>query len=303
MRTMHAVLASTRPKFLILTPLCVLLGYAAIRAAGYNTDTGLLALVLIAALCAHVAVNTLNEYQDFTSGLDSITNRTPFSGGSGALPAQPEAASAVLLASGFSLAIAIAIGLYLVALRGLPLLAFGLLGVAIILTYTRWLNRQAWLCLIAPGTGFGLLMVPGSALALSGQMSASALWLSLPAFFLVNGLLLLNQFPDLEADRRVGRRHLLIRYGPTIGAPIYGLMLLLAYLAIIVPVAAGTLPPGALAGLATALIAVPAYRGVRRHTNNPELYTEQLQPYLGMNAIITLLTLALIAVGVLLTLE
>jgi len=43
-------------------------------------------LALLGAFLAHVSVNTLNEYYDFKSGLDLETIRTPFSGGSGALP-------------------------------------------------------------------------------------------------------------------------------------------------------------------------------------------------------------------------
>ena len=35
----------------------------------------------------HVAVNALNEASDMTTGIDLRTTRTPFSGGSGTLPA------------------------------------------------------------------------------------------------------------------------------------------------------------------------------------------------------------------------
>ena len=46
-----------------------------------------LILALAGGLLAHISVNALNEYLDFTSGLDLTTLRTPFSGGSGTLPA------------------------------------------------------------------------------------------------------------------------------------------------------------------------------------------------------------------------
>ena len=45
---------------------------------------------------AHLAVNMLNEYFDFKSGLDFKTQRTPFSGGSGTLPANPHLARQAL---------------------------------------------------------------------------------------------------------------------------------------------------------------------------------------------------------------
>jgi hypothetical protein len=49
-------------------------------------------LIFIGALFAHISVNTLNEYFDFKSGLDLTANKTPFSGGSGALPNTPDVA-------------------------------------------------------------------------------------------------------------------------------------------------------------------------------------------------------------------
>lgn len=297
MSTVATVLASTRPRFLVLTPVCVLLGYAAAMASGHGVDTGLLALALIAALCAHIAVNTLNEYQDFSSGLDQRTVKTPFSGGSGALPADPQSAKQVLLASVASLTITAVSGLYFVYLRGPIILALGVIGLFIILSYTRWLNRHAWLCLIAPGAGFGLLMVMGTAIALTGTLSVQALWLSLPAFFLVNNLLLLNQFPDIEADRSVGRNHLAIRYGTKTGIAVFGVFLVAAYSSILIPVVLGQLPVGALMALVTLIVAVPTLVGVYRHADT----TERLLTSLGLNVGLTLSTLLLLALGVLFT--
>lgn len=290
-----AVMASARPKFLVLTPLCVMLGYATALQTGLDIDPMLLTLLLIAALGAHIAVNALNEYQDFTSGLDLKTVKTPFSGGSGALPNDPAAAKAVLTLAALSLATTVLIGLYLVSLRGAPLLALGVIGVITILTYTRWLNRYAFLCLIAPGTAFGLLMVWGTAIALTGKLPLAALWASLPAFFLVNNLLLLNQFPDVEADRSVGRNHLPIRYGRKTAAWVFALFLATTYLCIFTAVITGGLASGALWGLATIVLAVPTITGVMRHADS----LDKLQRYLGFNVALTLLTLALLVAGLL----
>ncbi|WP_372779353.1 prenyltransferase [Litorivivens sp.] len=295
MTTATAVMASARPKFLVLTPLCVMLGYATALQTGLDIDPMLLTLLLIAALGAHIAVNALNEYQDFTSGLDLKTVKTPFSGGSGALPNNPAAAKAVLTLAALSLATTVLIGLYLVSLRGAPLLALGVIGVITILTYTRWLNRYAFLCLIAPGTAFGLLMVWGTAIALTGKLPLAALWASLPAFFLVNNLLLLNQLPDVEADRSVGRNHLPIRYGRKTAAWVFTLFLATTYLCIFTAVITGGLASGALWGLATIVLAVPTITGVLRHADS----LDKLQRYLGFNVALTLLTLALLVAGLL----
>ena len=90
-QTIHSLWQTTRPPFLLLTPICVLLGMSLhLEVANWFTQTIPL-LILIGALAAHVSVNALNEYFDFRSGLDLKTTRTPFSGGSGALPNNPSA--------------------------------------------------------------------------------------------------------------------------------------------------------------------------------------------------------------------
>ena len=78
-----------------------------------------------------------------------------------------------------------------------------------------------------------------------------ALGASLVPFFLVNNLLLLNQFPDVAADRQAGRRHLLVQHGPQ-GRPAatFAAMGGAAYASLVLGVVAtGVLPAGALLGL------------------------------------------------------
>ena len=80
----RVLLQSMRGPFLVLTPVCVLLGVGTVVANKAPVDWSLLFLCLLGALLAHISVNALNEYADFRSGLDLATLRTPFSGGSGA---------------------------------------------------------------------------------------------------------------------------------------------------------------------------------------------------------------------------
>ncbi|WP_288372886.1 prenyltransferase [uncultured Marinobacter sp.] len=91
-----AVVRASRPNFLVLAPLCVGLGLAVAWQQGEPPALLDTLLVFIGAILAHAAVNLLNEYEDFVSGLDLTTSRTPFSGGSGALPETPSAAKRVL---------------------------------------------------------------------------------------------------------------------------------------------------------------------------------------------------------------
>ncbi len=208
------VIRTSRPNFLVMAPLCVGLGVALAwrlpEAPPPFLDT---LLVFIGALLAHAAVNMLNEYEDFTSGLDLHTRRTPFSGGSGALPQLPSAARSVLLGALVTLGLVVAIGLYFLSQRGLPMLILGGAGVALVITYTRWITRSPLLCLLAPGLGFGPVMVLGTLVALGAPINAAAVAVSVISLLLVSTLLLMNQIPDAEADRRGGRYHAVIVLG------------------------------------------------------------------------------------------
>jgi 1,4-dihydroxy-2-naphthoate polyprenyltransferase len=293
MTPLSSVMRSLRPNFLTLPPVCVFLGVAiAYRMTGHLNAVNV-ALVFLGALLAHAGVNLLNEYQDFTSGLDAMTIKTPFSGGSGALPAHPEAAALTLSAGVLSLAVTGVIGIYFLYTHGLALLPLGVLGLVIIGVYTSWITRHPLLCLIAPGLGFGPLMVMGTSFVLMDHYSWATFVASLTPFLLVSELLLINQFPDVEADRQVGRRHFPITLGRGPSARIFAAFLLLAFAPIAVGAGAGLFPRMTLLGLIPLVAAVPLVFQVLRKAEKPA----QLTPYLGMNIGVIMSTITLFAVG------
>lgn len=295
MNKFKLLLGPMRLPFLILTPACALLGLGTAAWTTGSVNGWHFALALIGAVCAHVSVNAFNEVFDFKSGLDARTQRTPFSGGSGTLPARAEMARPTWIMAWITLGITALSGLYFVILRGPGILPLGLLGLVLLYAYTPWLTRHPFLCLIAPGLGFGPLMVLSVHFALTGAYSWTAFVASLVPFFLVSDLLLLNQFPDVEADRMIGRRHIPILFGRRRASLVYNLFLLLAYLTLILGVIFGWLPAIGLLGLLTAVIAIPA--GVRAFRHAEDI--PQLLPAMGMNVLVNLLTPTLIAIGLL----
>lgn len=286
-----------RVPFLILTPACVSLGYGtAVWSTGGVSFLHFL-LALVGAVAAHVSVNALNEYHDFRSGLDRRTERTPFSGGSGTLPRHPEMAGTALATGVIALGIVLVVGLYFLTVWGLALLPLGVAGAVLIAAYTPWLTRSPLLCLLAPGLGFGTFMVMGTHFVLTGAYSWTAFAASLVPFFLVSDLLLLNQFPDVEADRGVGRKHLPITLGRRASSVVYGAFLMDAYVAIVVAVWLRVLPTLALLGLITLPLAVAAALRAYRYADD----REGLLPAMGWNVVINIATPLLVAVGLLLT--
>jgi 1,4-dihydroxy-2-naphthoate polyprenyltransferase len=293
MSTLKILSGPMRIPFLILTPACVSLGVgSAIWTAG-EVRVLFVVLALIGALSAHISVNSLNEYFDYTSGLDFRTKRTPFSGGSGVLPENPRMARHALIIGVVTFALTGIVGIYFVHVWGWRLLPLGLIGLFVIVFYTIWFTSSPLLCLVAPGLGFGTLMVMGTDFVLTGAYSCTAFVASLVPFFLVSNLLLLNQFPDVEPDRSVGRRHLPITLGLRRSSLIYGVFLLLSYASIALGVHLHHLPRFSLMGLFTITIALPAFAGAYRFGEN----IKRLMPYLGLNVVVVILTPILVAAG------
>lgn len=291
----RTVLRCARPNFLVLAPLCVFLAILVARLEGHAAGVGEALAVLVGALLAHAAVNLLNEHHDHASGLDATTRRTPVSGGSGALPAHPAAAPRVRRAGLACLAGVMAIGAWALWHSGPALLAYGLPGIVLVVAYTGLLTRRPLLCLLAPGLGFGPVMVAGSHQALTGEPSWTALVVALVPGLQVSALLLLNQLPDIDADRRVGRRHLAIVLGPRRAARLAAGLLVAAYLVVPAGIAAGGLP--AWSGLAW--LALPALAGLViglwRLPDAPD--ATRLVALLTRNVTLLLGTLALLALG------
>jgi len=248
---------------------------------------------MLGAISAHIGVNTLNEYYDFKSGLDLKTAKTPFSGGSGALPGNPGVAGLTLIVGLASLLLTVAIGIYFVLERGIHVLPIGIVGVGLIITYTQWINRLPLLCLIAPGLGFGVLMVVGTHVVLGGEHSQLSWLVSLIPFFLVNNLLLLNQYPDIKADASVGRKTFPIAFGIERSNFVYASFMVAAYSLILFLIIKGYVPALGVIALIPMGLSLFALVGAVKHTLEIGGYPR----YMGANVAAAVLTPLLLGIS------
>jgi 1,4-dihydroxy-2-naphthoate octaprenyltransferase len=276
--------------------MCVLVGVAAAAYDGFDLHPLHVILTLVGAILAHISVNVLNDYFDYRSGIDLATKRTPFSGGSGILPAGLLKAQQVYLLGLASLVGVGAVGIYFTYEYGWEILPLGILGILVIYLYTTHITKNPLLCAIAPGLGFGPLMVVGTYFTQTGEYSLTAGLASLVPGFLVSNLLLLNQFPDIEADKVAARRHLPIAFGRQFSARVYAVLMIATYVSLAVAVGVGVLPLTALIGLLSLPLAAKTVMGVLKNYDD----TEKLLPFLGLNIQVILLTTLLTGVGILL---
>ncbi len=284
----------SRADFLVLSVFLVMIGGAAAHHDGYFHPLRFL-VTMAGVVLAHMSVNMFNEYSDWKTGVDSHTVRTPFSGGSGTLQAGMNAPRRVLAASWLTLGLAFICGCWLAWVSGWPVLLFMAAGGAVTVLYTDYLAK--WMLgEISSGLTLGTLVVLGAYYVQAETFSTGIVWISIPPGLLTLELLLLNEFPDADADRHGGRRHLVIVFGKRTASFIYTGILAAVYAVIVHAVAAAGVPKTLLLGLLTSPLAAAAAIIAIRNFND----MKRLVPAQAMNVIVVLATDVLLAVGYLL---
>jgi 1,4-dihydroxy-2-naphthoate octaprenyltransferase len=188
-----------------------------LRPPGFEWDTGLFVLTLLAVLFIHIASNLANEYHDDRSAADGASSRhSPLSGGSGLLQSGAVRPSAYVTGMVACYAAALALGLWLNALvPGNLVLVLGIVGVLGGYFYTAPPLRLAYRGLgeVTVGLLFGVLPVVGACYVQTGALLWQALVASLPVTFAVVLVLWVNEIADAEADAAAGKRTLVVKTG------------------------------------------------------------------------------------------
>ncbi len=280
----------TRPQFLLLSVVLAFLG-ASIAWYDGAFHLGYALLAFLGLLLTHISVNVLNDYFDYRSGIDLETKRTPFSGGSGILPVVLLTPRQVFWLGLVAFLLAIPIGVYFVIVRGWPLLPLLLVGAMCILLYTPIILKTRW-PEWAPGVGLGALPVMGAYFVQTAEYTWPLVIASIPSGILVHNLLLLNEFPDTEADRKANRKTSPITMGSAKASIFYSVTTVVVYLWIIGAVIAGQMPVFSLIALLTLPLAIKAIQGALKSEN-----MSKLVPAMANNVLVVLLTQLLLGIG------
>ena len=296
-----------RANFLVLAVLLVLIGIAlAYKYLPPNhtihwTD---MILLIFGTVVAHASVNLFNEYSDYLTGIDQNTKRTPFSGGSGMMKSGLTNPAAVLAAAILTLLVAASIGIYYGMTAHWTIFAIMITGAFSIVFYTPLLTKLM-LGELFSGLTLGTLVVLGTFISLTATPGQSfgtllpfeVIMISLPPGILTALLLFLNQFPDSEADLKGGRKHLVITLGYKNAALLYVAGVIVTFLIILVLPLAGISSYWIYLGLLPIPLVFKASVTTLKYYNN----MEKLIPALGANIGTVLLTDALLAVAIFIT--
>jgi len=226
-----------------------LLGTAAARQQGYRVDVYLALLTLVGALAIHIATNLLQDYFDFTSGLD----RPGTLGGSGVLVGGDIAPRSVLIASSVFLAVSAAVAGYMIHARGPALAWIVAAGLVLGAGYAvpRYGLKYIFLGDVGVFLAFGVGITLGSYFIQTGGLSWYPMYYAVPFGLLVVALLHANNMRDAPDDLGAGLRNTAYRMGPRVSRAFYVLLIGGAYVSVVAFVLLGAVPRGSVAVLVT----------------------------------------------------
>ncbi len=168
-------------------------------------------LTMAGVLCLHASVDLLNDYWDFKRGIDTTTQRTKMSGGSGVLPDGLLKPAQVYVAGIIFLIIGSSIGIYFVATEGIIIgiiLAFAVISIYFYSTkLVNWGLAEVFV------TIKGTMIVVGTYFVQTQQITEPVVLCGIIVGVLSSLVLFITSFPDYDADRAKGRKTLVISLG------------------------------------------------------------------------------------------
>ena len=254
-------------------------------------------IALFGSIFAHAGANLSNDYFDHKTTDDEVNkNITPFSGGSRVIQNKLISPSGVLIGSFVFYALALAAGIYLTLVTPgywvILIAVAGFLG-GFFYTATRYAFSYNGIGELMIIINFGILPVMGAYFVQTGHFGWSPFVTSFPIGLLITAILYINQYPDYEADKSVGKNHLVVLLGKKRGAIGYYFLIFGNYAAIILAVLFDFITPWSL----LALLSLPiALKTVRIFKNQYEKI-EELIPAQAGTIQIHMLTGLLMSIG------
>jgi 1,4-dihydroxy-2-naphthoate octaprenyltransferase len=250
---------ATRPFSLSASVAPVLVG-SSLGLSVQGMDWLLFALTLTASVAIQIGTNLTDEYSDHRRhGQTGQKFLAPHKVIQRGLLSERAVLIGIVAVFGY----AIAVGLFIVSQTGWPMLAVGLVSVAVAYLYSGGPKPIGTLGLGEPFVFvfMGPVMVMGSYYVQVQQITLVAFLVSLPVAFIVTAILHCNNLRDVTEDRAVGKLSIAGAIGPTPSLWVYAGLLAAAYGTVLALGASGSVPGWVLVGL----LPVPWAYGAVRH--------------------------------------
>lgn len=302
-RMVKRLFHATRPKFYPASIFPVVTGTAWGAAASGQMDWLVFALALLATIAVHAGSNVLNDVGDESNGSDACNTERiyPYTGGSRFIQMRILSPKAMATLGSALLLLASFLGLLLFLQRGPMVITFGLMGVALAVLYSLGPVRLSAIGLgeSAVAAAFGVLPVTGAAWLQGAPIDFGLIVFSLPVGLWATAILLINEVPDINADRACGKGTLPVRLGLISTARVYSMLHITAALATFFLSMTDRLPIWA-AIVPVALLFLSAQSGaaIRRGIEDRAAMTKAIERTLGIHTIGCLWLVACVVVQI-----
>jgi len=200
-----------RLKFLLASVIAVSLGLAISWNITNEFNAIHAVLTMIGVVSLHVSVDLLNDYWDFKRGIDTNTQRTKMSGGTGVLPEGLLKPSEVYKVGIGFLIFGGIIGGFFVFTFGITIaviLSFAILSIYFYSTkLVNWGLAEVFVAIK------GTMIVLGTFYIQTNQILEIPIFAGVVVGVLSASVLFITSFPDHDADKQKGRRTLVILFG------------------------------------------------------------------------------------------
>ena len=258
-----------RIKFILASIIAVSNGIAISYWKTGAVDPGHALLTYFGIMCLHISVDLLNDYSDFKRGIDTNTKRTRYSGGTGVIPENLISPRLIYCVGVVFLILGGLTGLYFVTIKGIVILI--LLSFAIISIYfysTNIVNAGLGELFVAIK---GCMIVMGSYYIQSDTIDLTSVFVGIIIGLLSAVVLLVTSFPDYEADKKSGRRTLVILSGKQNSVKIFAGLIIVTCGMIIGGAIFNVIPLFSTIGLLSIPFAVKAIYKLKRFNEPPQL--------------------------------
>ena len=282
-----------RVRFLLASVIAVSVGLALNWKQNSSIDPLDAILTFAGVLALHASVDLLNDFWDFKRGIDTKTNRTKMSGGTGVLPEGLLKPSSVYRAGIGFLIIGAVLGSYFVITDGITIGI--ILGFAILSIYfysTKIVNSGLGEFFVAVK---GSMIVIGAYFIQSGQITIESILAGIVVGVLSSLVLFITSFPDHDADKSQGRKTLVIVVGKEKAAKLFWIFPLVSYFIIIIGVSANLFPILSLITFLSMPLMIKSGLGLRKNFDS----IENLVPFMSSTLMFSRITGALFVVSIL----
>jgi len=293
---LSAWLRVIRIRFLLASVIAVSTGLAITWWNSSQIDILHAIMTMGGVIALHASVDLLNDYWDYKRGIDTQTQRTKMSGGTGVLPEGLLQPSQVYRAGMGFLIIGGLIGSYFVIVDGIIIGILLVFAVLSIYFYSTKIvdSGLAEIFVAIKGT----VIVLGTYFIQTSEITTASIMGGIFVGVLSSLVLFITSFPDHDADKSKGRKTLVIILGKQKASSMFWIFPIVAYVILFSGVIYEIFPIYSLISLAAIPLIIKSGIALRQNFDN----IQGLVPAMASTITFSRVTGALFVIGFILTL-